>query len=54
MEKEGRPDSAQFIKENNKTTLAQVFTDVRYRKDDNVAFSEMLLKVLNEQGFMNQ
>ena len=54
MEKEGRPDSAQFIKENNKTTLAQVFTDVRYRKDDNVAFSEMLLKVLKEQGFMNQ
>jgi len=52
--KEGRTDSAQFIRENNKTTLAQVFTDVRYKKDDNVAFSKMLLRVLNDQGFMNQ
>jgi len=53
-EKEKRSDSEQFIKENNKETLAQVFTDVRYRKEDNVHFSEMLLKVLEGQGFMNQ
>ena len=52
-EKEARSDSKQFIKENNKETLAQVFTDVRYKKTDNVYFSNMLLQVLQEQGFMN-
>lgn len=54
LEKEQRADSLQYIKENNKETLAQVFTDVRYKKEDNVYFSRMLLKVLEEQGFMNQ
>jgi nitroreductase len=53
-EKEERGDSVQFIIENNKETLAQVFTDVRYKKADNVYFSDMLLQVLKEQGFMNQ
>lgn len=53
-DKEQRTDSLQYIKENNKETLAQVFTDVRYKKEDNVYFSRMLLKVLEEQGFMNQ
>jgi len=53
-EKESRADSAQFIAENNKETLAQVFTDVRYKKADNIHFSKVLLKVLHDQGFMNQ
>jgi FMN reductase (NADPH) len=53
-EKEGRDDSRQFIRENNKTSLAQVFTDVRYKKEDNVYFSKILLQVLKDQGFMNQ
>ena len=35
-----------------KETLAQVFTDVRYTKKNNEYFSEVLLKVLKEQGFM--
>ena len=52
--KEKRKDSLQFVKENNKETLAQVFTDVRYTRSDNVQFSKMLLQVLNSQGFMNQ
>lgn len=52
-EKELRPDSLQYIRENNKETLAQVFTDVRYRKEDNVTFSKLLLQVLHDQGFMN-
>ena len=52
--KEARRDSAEFVIENNKETLAQVFTDVRYKKTDNVYFSKMLLQVLTEQGFMNQ
>ena len=50
--KEGRSDSQQFVKENNKENLAQVFTDVRYKKADNVHFSKILLQVLKEQGFM--
>jgi len=53
-EKERREDSQQFIKENNKETLARVFTDVRYKKTDNVNFSKILLQVLEDQGFMNQ
>jgi hypothetical protein len=54
QEKERRADNLQFIKENNKQTLAQVFTDVRYKTEDNIHFSQMLLKVLEDQGFMNQ
>ncbi len=53
-EKEQRPDSLKFIRENNKETLPQVFTDVRYRREDNIHFSKLLLKVLKDQGFMNQ
>ena len=53
-DKEERSDSVQFVKENNKETLAQVFTDVRYKKADNVYFSNILLQVLKDQGFMNQ
>ncbi len=51
-EKEARTDTAQFINENNKETLAQVFTDIRYKKADNEYFSEALLEVLKKQGFM--
>ena len=53
-EKESRDDSKQFVKENNKETLAQVFTDIRYKKEDNVHFSRLFLQVLRDQGFMNQ
>ncbi len=52
--KEERPDSQQFVNENNKETLAQVFTDVRYKKADNIYFSKLLLQVLKDQGFMEQ
>ncbi len=41
-----------FVSENNKETLAQVFTDVRYKKADNEHFSNVLLQVLKNQGFM--
>ncbi|HMT67359.1 MAG TPA: nitroreductase family protein [Bacteroidales bacterium] len=50
-EKEARADSRQFIAENNKSTLAQVFTDVRYKKADNEHFSEKFLDVIRRQGF---
>ncbi len=51
-EKESLPANKQFVAENDKETLAQVFTDVRYKKADNEHFSGVLLKVLKEQGFM--
>jgi len=51
-EKEALEVNRQFVKENNKETLAQVFTDVRYTKKNNEYFSEVLLKVLKDQGFM--
>jgi nitroreductase len=53
-QKESREDNRGFVAENGKETLAQVFTDVRYKKEDNITFSNMLLKVLKDQGFMNQ
>jgi nitroreductase len=51
-EKEALEENLQFIKENNKETLAQVFTDVRYKKADNEFFSEKFLNVLKGQGFL--
>lgn len=58
-EKENREDSKKFVEENsvgtyNCTSLAQVFTDVRYKKADNIHFSKILLQVLKDQGFMEQ
>ncbi len=50
-EKEAREDSMQFISENGKKTLAQVFTDVRYPKDTNEAFSKIYLDFIRRQGF---
>jgi len=53
-EKEALDSTKALLEENEKETLAQIFTDNRYKKDDNVVFSKMLLEVLKEQGFMNQ
>lgn len=50
--KEQLPTNLQFVKENHKTSLAQVFTDVRYTKTANETFSAMLLEVLKKQGFL--
>ena len=49
--KEYLPENLKFIAENNKETLAQVFTDVRYKKTDSEFFSEVLLETLKKQGF---
>ncbi|MDE5594528.1 MAG: nitroreductase family protein [Muribaculaceae bacterium] len=50
-EKEAREDSAKFISENGKETLAQVFTDVRYPKKDNEYFSKIYLEFIKGKGF---
>lgn len=49
--KENLESSRKFIEENGKENLAQVFTDVRYKKTDNLFFSDKLLKAIRAQGF---
>ncbi|NPA36936.1 MAG: NADPH-dependent oxidoreductase [Chlorobi bacterium] len=51
--KENREENKEFVKENGKETLAQVFTDIRYKKADNEHFSKVLLDVLKNQGFLD-
>jgi hypothetical protein len=50
--KEARDDNRGFVAENGKETLAQVFTEVRYKKADNEFFSARFLEVLRRQGFL--
>lgn len=49
--KESLPESAKFIAENNKETLAQVFTDIRYTKENNEYFSKVYADFIKQQGF---
>ena len=49
--KESLAENHRFIEENGKKTLAQVFTDVRYKKAENEYMSEELKKTLKKQGF---
>lgn len=51
-DKEALPFYQQFVKENNKETLAQVFTDIRYTKANNEHFSNVLMNTLKNQGFL--
>ena len=51
-EKENSEFYKQFVAENNKETLAQVFTDIRYSKKNNEFFSDKFLQVLKDQGFL--
>ena len=50
-EKENLEDSKRFVLENGLETLAQVYTNVRYKKGDNEYFSDKLLNTLRQQGF---
>ena len=51
--KEALPQTQELLKINETETLAQIFTEKRYTKKDNIAFSEALLKVIEKQGFLN-
>ena len=51
--KEELEENKQFVEINNKETLAQVFTDCRYRSEDCKVMSSQLLEVLKRQGFLN-
>jgi FMN reductase (NADPH) len=52
-EKENSDFTKELLELNKKETLAQIYTDNRYTKKDNVLFSKILLNVINQQGFMN-
>ena len=51
-DKEDLTANKQYVKENNKETLAQVFTDIRYTRKNNEYFSDVFLQVLKNQGFL--
>lgn len=50
--KEALPEMQAFVKENNKPSLAHVFTEVRYTKANNEHFSADLLQAMKNQGFL--
>lgn len=43
----------QFVEENKKDSLAQVFTDIRYPKSVNIDVSKSFLSLLKEKGFLS-
>ena len=51
-EKEALDENIEFVRINNKETLAQVFTDMRYTKKDNIAMSEGMMQALRRQKFI--
>ena len=50
-EKENLPENVEFVKENGKKSLAQVFTDVRYPKSNNEIFSTKFIEYIIKQGY---
>ena len=50
--KEELEENRHFVRINHKETLAQVFTDIRYTRQDNEAMSKALLTTLVRQGFL--
>jgi len=51
-EKEALESTLGLLRENGKETLAQIFTDNRYKRADNRFFSRAFLTILQQQGFM--
>lgn len=50
--KEALDESRHFCEINQKETLAQIFTDIRYTKKDNEAMSAGMMEALKRQGFI--
>ncbi|MCB9000249.1 MAG: nitroreductase family protein [Bacteroidales bacterium] len=51
-EREESAQTAELLKINGLETLAQIFTDKRYTKNDNEFFSEKYLNFIRKQGFL--
>ena len=52
-EKEALEENRHFVEINNKETLAQIFTDIRYTEKDNVAMSKGMIEALKNQRFID-
>ena len=52
--KEQLEENKHFVEINNKETLAQVFTDLRYTKEANETLSKVLINSLKNQGFIKE
>lgn len=50
-QREESEETKKLLEINNKKTLAQIFTENRYKKDDNEFFSAKYLEVIRRQGF---
>lgn len=50
--KESLEENKHFVEINKTETLAQIYTDIRYKKSDNEAISTGLLETLKQQGFL--
>lgn len=50
-QKESLPENQKFVEINNKETLAQVFTDIRYTRQTNESISYDLSEAIRSQGF---
>lgn len=50
--RESLESNKNFVKINNTETLAQIFTDIRYKKEDNQKASEEMIKALKRQKFL--
>lgn len=47
------PDNKKFVDENDKESLAQVFTDIRYPKSVNLEVSKSFMSLLKDKGFID-
>lgn len=52
-EKEALPLTKQLLEENQLSSLAQIFTQKRYTRKDNEAFSVKFMEFIAKQGFMD-
>lgn len=51
LEKESMDVNKNYVSENNKQTLAQVFTDIRYTKENNEVFSKIYMDFIASKGY---
>lgn len=51
-DKENTATNRHFVEINKKETLAQIFTDIRYTRKDNIAMSKGFIEALRNQGFI--
>jgi nitroreductase len=51
--KESLPQTLELLEINQLENLAQIFTQKRYTKKDNILFSKLFIDAIRRQGFMN-